>query len=142
MGRLDVDLAKFERIYTEPTIDHMLHELTDHEFEHFVGYVFERAGFTVEDTAGQYGQGLDLRLQATDGRKFGVSVKHFTPPGTVVLGPQMMLFRGALHSGLAGITVTASSYNNPAMEEALKKPRILALNGEQFLRSSLHHLCS
>jgi len=53
MPQLQVDLAKFESIYTEPTIDRMLRELSDHEFEHFVGYVFERAGFSVEDTAGQ-----------------------------------------------------------------------------------------
>jgi restriction endonuclease Mrr len=134
MPQLQIDIAKFESIYTEPTIDRMLRELSDHEFEHFVGYVFERAGFNVEDTAGQYGQGLDLRLHATDAHKFGVSVKHFTPPGNVVNGPQMMLFRGALLNGLAGITVTTSYYNGPAMEEAHKRPRILALDGEQLLR--------
>jgi hypothetical protein len=134
MGQLQIDLAKFERIYTEPTIDRMLRELSDHEFEHFVGYVFERAGFSVEDAAGQYGQGLDLRLHAADARKYGVSVKHFTPPGTVVNGPHMMLLRGALLNGLAGITVTTSQYNGPAIDVALQKPRILALDGEQFVR--------
>ena len=45
MGQLQVDLVKFERIYTEPSIARLQHEFEDHEFEHFVGYVFEQAGF-------------------------------------------------------------------------------------------------
>jgi hypothetical protein len=135
MAQLQVNLAKFESIYTEPTIDRMLQELSDHEFEHFVGYVFEQAGFTVEDTAAQTGKGLDLKLHASssDRRKYGVSVKHFTPPGSVT-GPQMMNLRGALHNGLTGVAVTTSDYNGPALDEALKEPRMWALNGDQFLR--------
>jgi len=135
MAQLQVNLAKFESIYTEPTIDRMLQELSDHEFEHFVGYVFEQAGFTVEDTAAQTGKGLDLKLHASssDRRKYGVSVKHFTPPGSVT-GPQMMNLRGALHNGLTGVAVTTSDYNGPALDESLKEPRMWALNGDQFLR--------
>jgi hypothetical protein len=96
---------------------------------------FEQAGFTVEDTAAQTGQGLDLKLHASssDRRKYSVSVKHFTPPGNVVSGPQMMNLRGALHNGLVGVAVTTSEYNRPALEEAFKEPRMWALNGDQFL---------
>ncbi len=135
MGQLQVDLVKFERIYTEPSIARLQHEFEDHEFEHFVGYVFEQAGFTVEDAAGQFGKGLDLRLHASssDRRKYGVSVKHFTPPGNVT-GPQMMLLRGALHNGLIGVAVTTSDFNGPALDEALKEPRMWTLTGDQFLR--------
>jgi hypothetical protein len=113
----------------------MLGDLDPYQFEDFVGYVFEQAGFAVEDVAGKFGQGLDLRLHANspDRRKYGVSVKHFTPPGNVT-GPQMMLRRGALHNGLVGVAVTTGDYNGPALDEALKEPRMWALNRDQFIR--------
>ena len=46
----------------------------------------------------------------------------------------MMLLRGALHNGLMGVAVTTGDYNGPALDEALKEPRMWALNGDQFLR--------
>ena len=125
----------FRDIFESPSLERMLKELDPYQFEDFVGFVFEQAGFAVEDAAGQFGQGLDLKLHASspDRRKYGVSVKHFTPPGNVT-GPQMMLLRGALHNGLVGVAVTIGDYNGPALDEALKEPRMWALNGEQFLR--------
>ena len=45
-----------------------------------------------------------------------------------------MLLRGALHNGLIGVAVTTSDFNGPALDEALKEPRMWALNGDQFLR--------
>jgi hypothetical protein len=60
MGQLSGEPPDFAGIYAAPTIKRML-ELTSHEFEHFVAYVFELAGYVVEDAAGRYGQGMDLK---------------------------------------------------------------------------------
>jgi chromosome partitioning protein len=137
MGQLQVDLAKFESIYTEPSIDRMLDELDDHEFEHFVLYVFEQAGYAVEDMATQYPQGLDLRLSLkTNGsmsQYAGVSVKHFRPPGTVTAG-QVRDLRGGLNGMSRGYVVTTSGFRAPALEIARQEARIWPVDGEHFLR--------
>ena len=58
MGQLQGPLPDFAGQFAEPSIGRMVKGLSDHQFEHFVKYVFEQAGYEVEDTAGQYGQGL------------------------------------------------------------------------------------
>ncbi len=62
MAQVQIDEAKFRDVYEHPSIQRMLDELNPYQFEDFVGYVFTRAGFIVEDTATQYGPGLDLKL--------------------------------------------------------------------------------
>ncbi|HEX6799756.1 MAG TPA: AAA family ATPase [Ktedonobacterales bacterium] len=124
-------------LFAEPSIDRMLApHLTPHQFEHFVKYVFEQAGYFVEDAAGQYGQGIDLRLFTgpLDERvlRAGVSVKQFTPPGQVN-GQQMMNFHGALR-GMRGYAVTTSTFNGPALAEAEQSPRIWPIDGAHLLR--------
>jgi chromosome partitioning protein len=137
MGQLPGEPPDFAGLFAAPTIERML-TLTSHEFEHFVAYVFEQAGYSVEDTAGQYGRGMDLKLYAgsllPQNLRAGVSVKRFTPPDEVVTGPQMMLFHGALRDRMPGYAVTTSGFNRPALEEAEKGPRIWPMNGERFLR--------
>src|SRR5262249_10123481 len=105
--------ATFTSIFKEPTIERLLTELGDTDFEHFVGYVFRQAGYGVKHTGTQYGQGLDLRLYlgspATGSPYGGVSVKHFSGDG-VVTGPQVMNLRGALQ-GLRGHVVATTKLN-------------------------------
>jgi hypothetical protein len=48
--------------FDEPSINRMLNELGHTEFEHFIGYVFRQAGFSVEHTGNQYGPGLDPKV--------------------------------------------------------------------------------
>jgi len=76
----------FTRLFDAPTIEGML-TLTPYELEDFVGYVFERAGYVVEDTATQFGQGLDLKLYTlpTPIKRLhaGVSVKQYQPSNKV-----------------------------------------------------------
>lgn len=138
MGQLPGPEPDFVPFFTEPSIEQMLSGLTDHQFEHFVKYVFEQAGYFVEDAAGQYGQGLDLKLYVgpASARALygGVSVKHFTPPNVKVDGQQMMLFRGAVINQMQGYTVTTSTFNGPALIEAKKEPQIWAINGEHLVR--------
>ena len=54
--------ALFRDIFEHPSLERMLKELDAYQFEDFVGYVFEQAGYLVEDVAGQRGPGLDLKL--------------------------------------------------------------------------------
>jgi chromosome partitioning protein len=137
MGQLPGQPPNFAGIFAAPTIGSML-KLTSHEFEHFVAYVFEQAGYVVEDVAGQYGRGMDLKLYTDkllpQNLKAGVSAKRFTPPDEVVTGPQTMLFHGALRDVMPGYTVTTSGFNRPALDEAEKAPRIWQIDGDHFLR--------
>ena len=81
--------ATFRDIYEHPSIQRMLDELDPYQFEDFIGYVFTRAGFIVEDTATRFGQGLDLKIYTmpTAVKRFhaGVSVKQYRPPARVVV---------------------------------------------------------
>src|SRR5258708_39972296 len=103
MGKLPGTPPDFAGLFNDPSMERMVNGLSDHEFEHFVGYVFEQAGYTVEDWAGQTGHGLDLKLftgpSAARATYAGVSVKHFSP-GSQVSGPQMMNFHGAVGNHL------------------------------------------
>jgi cellulose biosynthesis protein BcsQ len=139
MPQLQGPIPDFAGLYAAPTIQRMLDELTAHQFEHFVKYVFEQAGYFVEDTAGRFGEGLDLKLYTgpADGHVLsaGVSVKQFTPPATVY-GPQVMGFRGALAplNGASGYVVTTSSFGGQALHQADIPPRIWPIDGAHFLR--------
>jgi chromosome partitioning protein len=137
MGQLSGNLPDFAEMFNDPSIERMLTDLSDHEFEHFVGYVFEQAGYRVEDWAGQYGHGLDLKLftgpMAAKAPYAGVSVKHFSP-GNLVNGQHMMNFRGAVGSHLQGYAVTTSRFNEQALKEAKKVPQIWPIDGEHLLR--------
>jgi len=132
--------ALFADLYEKPNIQRMLDELTDDQFEDFVGYVLRQAGYFVEDTAMQYGQGLDLKLftgpVTARALHAGVSVKHFSPTN-LVTGPHVMHFRGALNNaGIAnGYVVTTNTFNGAARTGAQNKPpQIWLMEGGHFLR--------
>jgi chromosome partitioning protein len=137
MGKLPGNPPDFAGLFNDPSIERMVNGLSDHEFEHFVGYVFEQAGYTVEDWAGQTGHGLDLKLftgpSAARATYAGVSVKHFSP-GSQVSGPLMMNFHGAVGNHLQGYAVTTSTFNEQALKEAKKEPQIWPIDGEHLLR--------
>src|SRR5262249_24244656 len=139
MPQLQGPIPNFAGLFDKPSIQRMLDELTDHQFEHFVKYVLEQAGYDVEDAAGQYGQGLDLKLRTGPAHArvlaAGVSVKQFTPPA-LVTGPQVTLFQGSLgHIGNAlGYVVTTSEFNRPARDAANQPPHVWLIDGEHFVR--------
>ncbi len=139
MGQLQGPLPDFAGLFAEPSIERMVKELSDHEFEHFAGHVFEQAGYIVEDTAAQYGPGLDLKLYtARAGERTlcaGVQVKHFLP-GNLVRAPDIVNLRGGVagNGGVPGYFVTTSGYVGPALTEAHTPPRVWPLDGARFLR--------
>ena len=126
-------LIHFTDLCSEPSLARFLDELSDTDFEKFIGFVFQQAGYQVEHTGLQFGYGLDLKLSNIMGtEKVGVSIKHFAA-STLVTGPQLMNLRGALN-GSQGAVVTTSKLNNPAFTEALKHPQIWTIDGEHLLR--------
>jgi chromosome partitioning protein len=134
------DATKFVRLYSEPSIENMLPpHLTPYEFEDFVGFVFHQAGFRVEDTATQFGPGIDLKLYTGPSSApvlhAGVSVKQFVP-GSPVTGPHVNNLRGgvAQFGNVLGYLVTTSSFNGPAIAQAKLKPVIVPMDGEHFMR--------
>jgi hypothetical protein len=149
MPQLQEPIPDFAELYAEPSIERMLPPaLTLHQFEHFDKYVFEQADYFVEDSAGRFGEGLDLKLYAgpADARvlRAGVSVKQFTPPSTVN-GPTVMGFRGALAQlgCLQGFIVTTSTFGGHdaiAVSRASLHPLIVVVN-QLMLHLSLEEFC-
>jgi chromosome partitioning protein len=131
--------ATFRDIYEHPSIQRMLDELDPYQFEDFIGYVFTRAGFIVEDTATRFGQGLDLKIYTmpTAVKRFhaGVSVKQYRPPARVVVNDVANL-RGSLAplGGVPGYIVTTSTLNDHAVTQAQREPRIFSLDAEHLMR--------
>jgi chromosome partitioning protein len=117
----------------------MLDGLSDHEFEHFVAYVFEQAGYVVEDTAGHRGPGLDLKLYAGSvaprNLRAGVQVKHYRPDRSITAPEVGQLRNGIAQNGsVPGYFVTTSSFVGPALAQAQETPRIWPIDGERFIR--------
>jgi chromosome partitioning protein len=135
----DDDEGLFKSIFESPSIDRLLTDLTPYQFEDFIGYVFRRAGFIVEDTATQFGPGLDLKLYTTPTpvkRLYaGVSIKQFQPPLRVT-APDIMRLKGAVASlgGVPGYLVTTSVLNEPATVQANREPRVWTLENGCLLR--------
>jgi chromosome partitioning protein len=140
MGQAQIDTAKFKDVFEHPSIQRMLTDFDPYQFEDFVGYVFTRAGFIVDDTATQYGPGLDMKLYTmpTPMKRLhsGVSVKQYRPPDQKVNAREVTNLRGGLATlgGVPGYVVTTSVLNEPAEAQAQRDPRIYSLNGDQLLR--------
>lgn len=131
-------IQSFEEVFEKPSIARML-ELTPGEFERFVGYVFERAGYGVENTALQFGYGLDLKIHAggeVRGRPTaGISVKKFTLPNRVGVDEIHSLGGAITRNGIiAGYLVTTSEFTRPAIESAARIPRLHMIDGQHFIR--------
>ena len=54
--------AKYEDLFKKPSIDRIVDELTWQEFQEFVQYVFECAGYVVDNVANKPKLRVDLHL--------------------------------------------------------------------------------
>lgn len=138
MAQAQIDEAKFRNIFEQPTIQRMLDELTDAEFEHFVQYVLQQAGYTVEYTAKQYGSGLDLKVfTGNTGSPLhaGVQVKHYSS-NTLVTAPDMVKLKGGVsqNSGSVGYMVTTNGLNPAALAQADGPIPIYPIDGDHLMR--------
>jgi chromosome partitioning protein len=134
---------KFEQLFAKPKIDTML-ELTPLEFELFVAYVFESAGYIVEHIARtQYpqGPGVDLNLytRASSNRPVArIEVRRYHP-GNLLDFDDVAAFFGKLmlpnNRRVPGIMVTTSGFTKQgrkAAEEAGRKVQLI--DGNRLLR--------
>ncbi len=121
-----------------------LRELSARDFERFVGYVFTRAGYIVEDTSHQYGLGIDLKLYApkTGKAQIGhgarpvayVQVKRLQPQ-SLVGSPTVLGFMGSLALGrVPGYLITTSDFTRPAYRLAARNQQTHLMNGDTLLR--------
>src|SRR5258705_6749372 len=131
----------FAKLFAYPSIEDMLGRLDPYQFEDFVAYVFQQAGYVVHDTANTHGDGIDLELHShfppiRSTLLAGISVKRFQPPG-MVTGPQVNGLRGGIAPlGMHGYVVTTSGLNEPAMKATApeKTPRIWPIDGKHLVR--------
>lgn len=134
--------ALFAQLFADETLtpQRIYAAMDDIPFEFFVKYVFEQAGYSVEHTGTQYGPGLDLKVSRgpLESRTLhaGAQVKHFQPGMAKVTAPQITSLRGGLPhiSGVVGYFVTTSTFNDPALAEANKVPRIWPVDGDHLVR--------
>lgn len=143
MGQLPGPPPDFADHYAHPDIDRMIRELSHHEFEHFVGYVFEQAGYQVKDVAGQHAAsaGLDLEVYTKLGPvimlRAGVQVKHWRLARKIT-SPYILGLRGGLpeDTSVTGYFVTTTTFKDTAINEAQAdgKKRIWPIDGGHLVR--------
>ena len=132
MSNEQVDVEVFARLFAEENLtpQRIYDQLDDDQFEWFVKYVFEQAGYAVEYTAHTRGPGLDLKIyiDSLGGHTFyaGVQVKHFQPEVTKVQVAHVRDLRGGLPetSDVTGYFVTTSTFNDNALTEASRVRKI------------------
>jgi chromosome partitioning protein len=144
MAQLQTPSKDFAALYTTPSIESMLPpHLDEYQFEHFVEYVFQQAGFSVQFTANQHrGHGtLDLKLfcgpPSAPAFHAGVQVKQYELRNRVKLGEVVQLRGGLPHgSDAPGYLVTTSTFTADARAEAERTGErpICPLDGAHFLR--------
>src|SRR5579884_125543 len=132
-----VDVKVFEEIFARPTIEGML-ALDWHDFEDFVKYVFECAGYAVERVSSYPNRHVDLLLYA--GRVGGkpsarVEVRRYATAH--IIKPAVLAFLGALQIAGAtpGYLVTTSDFTAPAYEAAAaSNGKVHLINGQRLIR--------
>ena len=134
-------LVRFEEIFKAPTIEAML-ALSPGDFELFVQYVFECAGYGVVYVGNvpyPEGPGVDLDLvNSAEGSRVlaRVEVRRYTPPNSISLH-QVAAFIGLtqLRSDTPGYMVTTSDFTPPGYVAAKEtNGRVRLINGEHLLR--------
>lgn len=130
-------LALYRDIFEQPSIEQIF-ALTPGDVEQFVRFVFEAAGFLVEDVHTKHypeGLGVDLTLhnQHSPGAiQHGVEVKRWQTD----VGPQpVQAFGWMLHQkGITGYFVAAGGFTPAARAVAMQDPNIRLIDGEHLLR--------
>jgi len=113
-----------------------LYSLSPYEFEEYVGILFERGGYAVEQVGGSGDGGIDLWI-ARDGYRAAVQCKRYTPKEGKVGAPQVRNLLGAMvkEQVQAGYLVTTGKFTSVARAEAqaLEERYVIRLiDGEQL----------
>ena len=134
-----VAIATVKDAYESPSIGRLL-ELEWADFEKYVAYAFERAGYGVENVALKFGPGFDLKLYSSPDLKGKpiayVSVKHHKSLKDRVGSPDVNAFKGALQVAGAnqGYLVTNTGFTPPAEQQAAAAKGVRLIDGEHILR--------
>lgn len=127
----------FEYLLTHPTADGML-ALGWEVFTRFVGVMFQRAGYRVEQVALRAGSGADLVLYrcATEMScpyRY-VSVKHVRPPQVLAPAEVRAFGRVLTETGIPGVLVSATDLSPAAHSAANAVARLHVLTGDHLMR--------
>ena len=145
MAGAAIDTAVFESIFAELSpntmLQRMLHELDDDEFEQFVAYVFQRAGYVSKHVGrSRSTSGIDVEIylspKSADPAAY-IQVKHYDPKSAPVgVGYVAQLIgspAGASPKSLKFL-VTTSDFAPKAYQEAAQNKQVRLFNGWRFLR--------
>lgn len=131
----------FAQLYQTPTIDGMRRlGARGLEFERFVKYVLDYAGYQAKHTGPVFRGGVDVELleRVDHGRARrlgGVECKRYNRQLPVGRDPvQKLAGARALRGGLPGYLITTSTFTKPAREEAAAHPTVQLIDGERFVR--------
>ncbi len=128
-----------EALFRTPSIDGM-RKLSSGDFEKFVRFVLDHAGYRAKHTGPVFRGGVDIELQerVTSGRARrlgGVECKRYNGRLAVGKDPvQKLAGAKAIKGGLPGYLITTSTFTEPARQEAEGRPNIHLITGEQFVR--------
>ena len=136
----DDDLRSlFDTPAAEQLLTRIRSELEWQPFERFVEYVFRRAGYVPENTALQFGPGIDLRLYLGPGKQkllACVSVKHHKSDGKVTL-QEVKDFQQSVSDLNAprGYLVTNTEFGKPAYDQAMgSSSKVRPIDGAMLFR--------
>jgi chromosome partitioning protein len=129
----------FATLYQTPTIEGM-RQLSPADFERFITYVLDHAGYHAKHTGPVFRRGVDVELQerVTQGRPRrlgGVECKRYNRPQPVGRHPvQTLAGARALRGGLPGYLITTSTFTRPAQDEGAAHPTIHLIDGGRLER--------
>jgi restriction endonuclease Mrr len=129
---------RFADLFREPSVEGM-YALSPREFERFVGYVLQRAGYEANEVHPRFLRGVDYELTLPGKTRVfgGVECKRLAPDKRV----SARMVKGVKNAsavskpGARPILVTTSDFNEAAhlMAEVGNK-RAYLINGPQFVR--------
>jgi chromosome partitioning protein len=132
---------QFAELYQTPSIEGMRHlGVRGLEFERFMKYVLDHAGYQAKHTGPVFKGGVDVELlERVDHGKArrlgGVECKRYNRQQPVGRDPvQKLVGARALKGGLPGYLITTSTFTKPAREEAAAHPTIHLIDGERLTR--------
>ena len=135
---MSAEPSRFADLFRNPTIDAM-YALSPKDFEHFIAYVLQRAGYTVKEVGPHFLRGLDLEMRLPGKSTIfgGVECKRFAS-NQLVTAPIVRGVRGAPavdRRNAKPFVITTSDFNEAARKMAQTgNKRAYLINGTQLIR--------
>lgn len=137
MSQPPTNTKSFAAMFTAPLISEML-ALSDTEFEHFIEYVFQRAGYDVHFVAHRHdGRGIDLELWSdVNGLPFMAAIVQVKKYTNDVEPIEVRSLKGTLtdYPGAKGYLVTTADFTRDARRQSETVPDICLIGGRHLVR--------